>query len=95
MIPTFEDLSIDIKREFNGQWGSGRKFVSNDVYAASKKSIEGLSMMPSHRLDEPGFDSYRICLGREFSYSCQSVLTAKRRREDAAENRKRMMTSYS
>ena len=87
MVPTFEDLTFDVRREFNGQWGSGRKFVSNDVYAACKKSIEGLSMMPSHRLDEPCFDSYRICLGREFSYTCQSLLTSKRRREDLLDSR--------
>ena len=93
MVPTFEDLTVDIKREFNGQWGSGRKFVSNDVYAASKKSIEGLSMMPSHRLDEPDFDSYRVCLGREFSYTCQSVLTSKRRRDDVSETRRGITTS--
>ena len=87
MTPCFDDLIIDVRREFNGQWGSGRKFVSNDVYAASKKSIEGLSSMPSHRLDEPSFDSYRVCLGREFSYTCQSVLTSKRRRDDGNDPR--------
>ena len=88
MVPTFEDLSVDVKREFNGQWGSGRKFVSNDIYASCKKSVEGLVQMPSHRLDEPCFDSYRVCLGREFSYTLQSVLTTKRRREDFADVRR-------
>ena len=86
-MPNFDDLEVEVRREFNGQWGSGRKFVSNDVYAASKKSIEGLSMMPSHRLDEPGFDSYRVCLGREFAYTCQAVLNSKRRREDGQDIR--------
>ena len=87
MTPNFDDLAVDLRREFNGQWGTGRKYVGNDLYAAAKKSVESLSPMPSHRLDEPAFDSYRVLLGREFTYSCQSILQSKRRRDDVIDIR--------
>ena len=77
----FSGLKVRVKGDFATEWGQGKKHVSRDLFQACKKSAEDLYSLPTSRMEELPFDSYRCLIGKDFRYAFSSLLTKKRSRD--------------
>ena len=75
-------LKVNVSDGFLGEWGSGRRHVTSEMFSSVKKSVEDLSVLPSMRADEPPIDAFKVLLGKEFKYSFLGVLSKKRLHDD-------------
>ena len=70
-----------MKGDYSAEWGQGKRHVSRDLFQACKKSGEELYQLPSSRMEELPFDSYRCLIGKDFRYAFSSLLSKKRVRD--------------